>query len=46
MAVRDHSWKSVIRGHRVYKAIWMPDIGEILDVDKKEVIQKIYMLLA
>ena len=24
-------WENVIRGHHVYKAIWMPDIGEILE---------------
>ena len=30
MAVREYSWESVIRGHHVYKAIWMPKIGEIL----------------
>ena len=31
MAVRDHSWKSVIHGLHVYEAIWMPDIGKILE---------------
>ena len=31
MAIRDHSWESVICGHHAYKAIWIPDIGEILD---------------
>ena len=30
MAVQEYSWESVIRGHHVYKAIWMPEIGEIL----------------
>ena len=30
MAVIDCSWKSVICGLHVYKAIWTPDIGEIL----------------
>ena len=43
MAVRDHNWESVICGHHVCKAIWMPEIGEILEcVNKKDAIQKIY----
>ena len=31
MAVREYNWESIIRGHHVYKAIWMPEIGEILE---------------
>ena len=31
MVVREYSWERVIRGHHVYKAIWMPEIGEILE---------------
>ena len=30
MAVRDYCWVRVICGHHVYKAIWMPEIGKIL----------------
>ena len=29
MAIRDHSWESVICGHHIYKAIWTLEIGEI-----------------
>ena len=46
MAVRDHSWESIILGHHVYKATWMPDIGEILECRQERGFQKIYMLLA
>ena len=35
MAVRYHSWESVIPGHHVYKAIWMPDIGGILECQQE-----------
>ena len=35
MAVRGHSWESVIRGHHIYKAIWTPEIGEILDCQQE-----------
>ena len=31
MATADHRWESVVRDHHVYKAIWMPEIGEILE---------------
>ena len=31
MATADHRWESVVRGHHVYKAIWTPEIGEILE---------------
>ena len=30
MAIADHKWESAIRGNHVYKAIWTPEIGEIL----------------
>ena len=30
MAVRDYCWVRVIRGYHVYKAIWTPEIGKIL----------------
>ena len=36
MAVRDHSWESVICGHHVYKAIQTPEIGEILECQQEK----------
>ena len=32
IVVRDYCWESIIHGHhiRIYKAIWTPEIGEIL----------------
>ena len=36
MAVIDHNWESVICGHHVYKGIWTPNIGEILECRQEE----------
>ena len=30
MAVKDYYWASIIRGQHIYKAIWTPEIGKIL----------------
>ena len=30
-----HHWESVIRGHHVYKDIWTPFVGEILNVQQE-----------
>ena len=35
MAVSDHNWESVIRGHHICKAIWMPEIGKILECQQE-----------
>ena len=40
MAVRDHSWESVIHGHHVYKAIWTLDIGGILECQQERCISE------
>ena len=47
MAVRDHSWESVIHGHHVYKAIWTPDIGEILECQQERSnLEDLYAIMA
>jgi len=28
--IHRYRWESVIHGHHIYKAIWMPEIGETL----------------
>ena len=35
MAVRDHTWESIIQGHHVYKTIWTSEIGEILECQQE-----------
>ena len=30
-----HHWESVIHGHHVYKDIWTPFVGEILNVQQE-----------
>ena len=35
MTVRDYCWESMIHGHHIYKAIWMPEIGEILQCEQE-----------
>ena len=30
MAVKDYYWASIIPGQHIYKAIWTPEIGKIL----------------
>ena len=30
-----HHWESVIRGHHVFKDIWSPFVGEILNVQQE-----------